>query len=338
MLKHLLVSLPFLFIFGCSVSEKTVQEKPSSPNYTLLYIIHADANYTYHMDSKRLSADQEALKEAVTVAEKSRNGEVFIFHQKEESKRFFFFPKKDRVWYHYKGGELLDKGKYSPNGGGLAKEAALFREKRTEGVQKKIMFYYGHEIPADSSLIYHQSSPNQHFDTGIFASDVSLFGNKPFDLMVLSTCNNGNPLMAHKLSGKTNYMVASPRNLHLSYMKSEKISMIEQDPEVSNEAIADSIAKSSFIDLSGSLQTMVTVGVYNLKEIESYISEYSSRYENHLKKIEQKTLFRDNQDCNMLDIFEKDKLNENGAYLYYKSPAFGREAGEESHSVWGCKN
>ncbi|MFP8487538.1 hypothetical protein ACKGJO_00420 [Gracilimonas sp. Q87] len=339
MLKHLLVLLflPIIFVTGCSVSQKALEENSILPNYSLLYIIHGDANYTYHMDSMRLNADKEALEEAIKVAEKSLNGEVFIFHQKEEKRRFFFFPKKDRVLYHYKGGKLIGKERYSPYGGGLVKEAELFEEKSTEGVKKKFMFYYGHEIPSDPSLVYHQSFPDHIFNTEVFTSDISLFG-KSFDLLVLSTCNNGNPLMANKLLGKTSFMIASPRNLHLSYIRSDKVNLIEEDPEISTEAIADSIAKSSFNRLSGRLQTMVTIGVYNLEKIGSYISDHSNRYEGHLKDIEQKTLFRDNVDCNILDVFTEDRLSEQGAYLYYRSPAFGRESGKKSHSVWGCKN
>ncbi|MEQ8524869.1 hypothetical protein [Gracilimonas sp.] len=336
---HKVLSL-FLLVFltGCSASEVvTKMDHQSNPDYTAVYIIHADANYTFHMNGKRYQADQEILSEAKAVGESARSGEVFIFHQQPERKRFLFFPGKDRVWYHYKGGELVGKGQYSPTGGGFSKEADLYRQMTgNSNTGRKLFFYFGHEMPSKASFAYHHSQPEHTFNTEVFANDISGFEDK-FDLMVLSTCNNGNPLTVERLTGKTEYLVASPRNLHLSYLDTHSLNLLETLSDVSTKSLADSIARHSLERLSEQLQTMVTVGVYEMDVVEEYMGPYADSYANYLGSVQQKSLFTDNADCNTLEIFEGQRIPEKGAKIYFSSTAFGREAGLEHHSAWGCK-
>lgn len=336
MLKHFFSFLLLLMVVGCSATKNVNPQKPSEPVYTLIYVIHGDANYTYHINSERYQADKEVVAQAMNMGETAKAGEVLIFHQKPERKRFLFFPKKDRVLYHYKGGELVEKTAYSPIGGGLSKEAELFRNIRSESSKRMMMLYFGHEIPSDSSLVYHRSQPQQVFDIESFTEDMGDFGKK-FDLVVLSTCNNGSPFMAQSLIGKTDYLVASPRNLHLSHLHSSKLKMLEKDPSVSTEIIADSIAYDSFQRLTESVRTMVTVGVYNLNKTANYLDAYAEKYEAYLSDIEQETLFKDNTDCTRLSFLGNDKIPDQGTKLYFKPPAFGREANLKTHSPWGCK-
>ena len=315
--------------------EVVQQQNPIDVQYSAIYMIHADANYTYHQDGNRLQADEQILEEAISIAKDADHGEVFIFHQKPERKRFLFFPKKDRVWYHFRGGELVGKGVYSPEGGGFSAEAKIYNQKSaSEG--RKLFFYFGHEVPSQASFIYHKSEPDHDFNTEIFTDTITQFESS-FDLVLLSTCNNGNPLMAASLMGKADYLVASPRNLHLSYLDTQALSLLEDQPSVPTEVLADSIAQKSFNRLSSELQTLVTVGVYNLDVVGNYIKSYSDRYVDHLKIIQQESLFTDNVDCAELDIFAENKIPENGATLYFSPPAFGRQANLTSHSAWGCK-
>lgn len=309
----------------------------SNPDYTAVYMVHADANYTFHMNGNKFQADQEILSEAKAVGKSARNGEVIIFHQKPERKRFLFFPGKDRVWYHYKGGELVGKGKYSPYGGGISKEADLYRQMigdRDTG--RKLFLYFGHEIPSKASFTYHHSQPKEVFNSEVFADEISGFEDE-FDLMVLSTCNNGNPLTVEKLIGKTEYLVASPRNLHLSYLDTHSLNLLETRPDISTKSLADSIARNSFERLSEQLQTMITVSVYDIDAVEKYINPYADNYTNYLDSIQQKSLFTDNTDCSNLGVFEGQEIPEKGVRTYFSSTAFGRESGLEFHSAWGCK-
>lgn len=301
-----------------------------------MFIIHADANYTYHVDGKRHSADKEALDKALETARKATHGEVFIFHQKREKNRFLFFPQKNREWYQFRGGALIAEGKYSPKKGGIEKEAEIYKNRAAAQSSKKMLFYFGHEIPSKTSLVYHQSRPESLFNTRIFTEGISKFEDR-FSLLMLSTCNNGNPLMAGKLIGKADFLVASPRNLHLSYLDTDALQLLESKPEMSAEALADSLARQSFERLSGQLQTMVTTAVYDLDIVSAYITDYAADYSRYLDTVEQKSLFTDNADCNALPVFRKSAIPEKGVHLYFKPPAFGKEASLENHSVWGCK-
>ena len=65
--------------------------------YSLISIIHADANYLYHVDGQAKKANDEALKESIETAQNAKHGEVFIFHQKPERKAFFLFPRKESI-------------------------------------------------------------------------------------------------------------------------------------------------------------------------------------------------------------------------------------------------
>lgn len=324
---------------GCSASEKAMDlRQKSKPEYSIIYIIHADASYSYHINGKRYQADEEVLSEAKQVAAGAKKGEVFIFHQKREKKILGLFSRKDRRWYHYKNGRLAEQGKYSPEGGGLRKEAEIYQNKSTgKGNNQKVMLYFGHEVPSETSLSYHQSRPEQSFDTELFSSQLPLFESF-FDLLVLSTCNNGNPLMMESLHDKAKYVVASPRNLHLSHLSSRKLQLLESQSQVSTEALSDSIAVDSFEYLSSFLQTRVTVGVYDIPTIHTYLPSYAETYEEHLQTFEQKTLFRDNTDCVLLDSFKANPIPERGTKLYHKQPAFGVKEKQAYHSPWGCRN
>ena len=332
---RILTLLLFVLLIGCSSSKITTPTNSGDVDYSVVYMVHADANYTYHVEGDRLKADEQTVQEAIEVGKASVHGEVIIFHQKPERKRFLFFPKKDRVWYHYREGELVGKGSYSPQGGGFKAEAELY-QKMSVDEGRKMFFYFGHEIPSKASFTYHHSDPDQEFNTEVFAEDITGFEDH-FDLILLSTCNNGNPLMANQLAGKSKYLIASPRNLHLSYVDTQSLKLLEESPSVSTEALADSIAWNSFDRLSSELQTLVTLGVYNLDVVGSYIGSYADEYVRHLQSIQQESLFRDNTDCGKLDMFANQNIPEKGVTLYFSPPAFGREANVTSHSAWGCK-
>lgn len=338
-LSSLIVPLFLLLLLaGCSLTRVSTDGLPGpAPDYRLIYFIHGDANYTYHLNGQARQADEEALREAKRVAEQAHRGEVFIFHQKEETRNFLFFPNKDRVMYHYKNGRLLNRRSYSPEGAGLVREAGLYHRFRspTDSLSRQVVFYFGHEIPAEKELTYHRTNKQPYFNIQTFGQDLRLFSDRT-DLTVLSTCNNGNPLMAETLRGFSETMVASPRNLHLSHLSSAPVLQLEADPEITGRELAVHIADSSFRKLDSYLQTMVTVGVYDLEETGDSLSEASSRYLNHLKSFRSESLFEDNADCADLPGI-REFIPVNGTKLWYKAPAFGPDARKDSHSAWGCR-
>lgn len=338
MYNHFLTCFLLLILGGCSSTQQTVNDSLESEDvqYSLIYVIHGDANYTYHRNGNLRKADIDALNRAIETARQAKHGEVFIFHQKPERKLLFLFPQKDRLMYHFRNGELVGGESYSPIEGGLKAEANLYNRRKSESSGRTIFLYFGHEIPSGSPyLVYHRSQPYLQFNTDIFSDDLSLFENH-FNLVVLSTCNNGNPLMIQKLSSVSDYLVASPQNLHLSHLIDSPLQQLETNPEISTGELANSISKQSFQRLSEFLQTMVTVGVYDLQKIQPHIHSLAQSYRSHLSTIQQNSLFVDNVDCRDLPKFQK-PLPEDGITLYVQPPRFGTRSESASHSGWGCK-
>jgi hypothetical protein len=208
--------------------------------------------------------------------------------------------------------------------GGFTTEAVLYNSLSTANKARSFFFYFGHEIPTFSTQSYHSSQSNKAFNTDIFSNHLSLF-NTYFDLITLSTCNNGNPKMMDALSNKTDFVIASPQNLHLSYLSLSKLELLENDPEINTTILADSLAKDSFYKLTETLQTMVTVGIYDLSKISDYNSELAEKYSNYLEDVSEKPRFTDNIDCANIPLLSS-IINSIGVTFYYKPPDFGRKA------------
>lgn len=332
--------LPLLFVLllllgSCTVTQSLQDNSSGRADYTLLFIIHGDAGYSYHLNGKKYEADKQALKRAQELGGKAGNGEVLIFHLRPEKKRFFFFPAKDRMFYHYRNGRLVEKRAYSPEPSGLlTREAGWYREKKAAGDKREVLLYFGHEIPTFDIKVYNQSQPEKEFNIRDFTNSLYLFGGD-FDLTILSTCNNGNPLTARLISEQSDFMVASPQNLHLSHLRPARLHLLETQPDIPTRALADSVARHSFEVMDSYLQTMITIGAYDLNTISNYIESLSAAYEEHLLKADKPAPFEDNVDCKDLGLGEG-LLKTEGIKLYFKAPAFGRKAGMQNHSGWGC--
>ncbi len=333
-----LIVISFLFV-GCSSSKTFLEPDDELPHrepaYSLVYVIHADANYLYHQDGKPYQADQRALESALNIAEHATSGEVFIFYQKPEQKILWLFPKKDRIYFHFKNGNLIQKKNYSPRGGGLEQEVEIFNTMKASTQNRSFIFYFGHEIPSFKNTSYHNSQPNKPFNSVLFSKGISAFNTK-FDLTVLSTCNNGNPQMLHELVGKTDAVIASPQNLHLSYLDTESVLLLEKELNTPTLNLADSIAGFSFKRLSSSLQTAVTVSVYDLRVIQSSLGDIYQSYQSHLDSTMNKAPLTDNVDCQNLVPFNG-LIDKAGIRTYFKPANFGRSAKQFTHSGWGCK-
>src|SRR5699024_11591552 len=98
---HIYLSL-LLFVaclVGCQSSKGPLQASLNSKPvaYSIIYLIHGDADYLYHDTAGRpLQSDQQVLREAQKVARDATKGEVFIFHIRPEQKILWLFPRKDR--------------------------------------------------------------------------------------------------------------------------------------------------------------------------------------------------------------------------------------------------
>lgn len=333
------VGVCFLLI-GCSSANETLrkQEEDSSKakiEYSIIYMIHGDSNYLFHEKGEKYQADDEVVKEAISAARKATNGEVFIFHQKPERKAGLFFPKKDRVLYHFRNGRLISETKYSPKGGGFKKEEALLGDKASSTSKRTFLAYFGHEIPLKEGQGYHNSQKNEPFNIPVFINGLKEI-DRNFDMIALSVCNGGNPYLINELSGITNAVVASPQNLHLSHLSTTTFNLLEEHPNISSVDLADSIATESFRNLASFVETEITVATYSMKEVKKYSSSLSRLYEREISKTSEEDLQGDNQDCKNIQNYTSVFRN-NGIKAYYISSSFGRNSSKKEHSGWGCK-
>ena len=333
-----------LFVTGCKTQQPLNRTAPFSNEirYSAIYLIHADANYLYHNeDGDALKADEKVLAEAMKVGEKAISGEVFIYHLKPEKKILWLFPRKDRRVLHYRNGELIADRLYSPMQDSLLfkAESDFYAQNRVSSASRpeKVLLYFGHEIPVSDGAGYHRTLPEIPVNADNFSKSIQLFltnAQETFALTVLSTCNNGSPQMAQLLSPYSGFLLASPQNLHLSHIDSKDLTLFEdEDQDLKN--IATQLAENTFQRMSTSLQTAVTLSLYDLKEVNEYMTDYYDLYQAYLteNKIREN---RENVDCSQLDIF-KEMKNHRGVSRWYKPPQFGRNAEASVHSGWGCK-
>ncbi len=214
------LKVPFLFIYllglgflGCSHTAELTRKNPpdvkSSVEHTITYYIHADADYLFHdPNGQPVRANSKVLETALEVAENARLGEVFIFYQKPEKKILGLFPRKSSMFYHFTKGEKTTQVKYrhpDKNEDFLTTETQLYSQYHFHSGdqnQQNYFLYFGHEIPNEGGTNYHQTLPNIQVNTSSFSEGIQHFlltDQKKFDLVVLSTCNNGTPAMAYSL-------------------------------------------------------------------------------------------------------------------------------------------
>lgn len=345
---YLFLGLAALCVFwGCKSSQPiTTGQAPNSSrsvdttqvNYTLIYVIHGDANYLYHDENgKSLQADEQKMREAISVARKAKHGEVFIFHQLPEKRILWIFPQKDRQFLHYKRGQLIQKKKYSPNSKlrSLASEQRLFHKFKTSSSNRLFFLYFGHEIPRQKGISYYHSRPDAQFDTNKFTNGLRHFlpEGRRFDLTVISTCDNGTPTLVSKLEGATDFLLASPKNLHLSFIDTDKLLKLEQVPDIPTQQLANAIAKETYDRLSHFIQTAITLSVYDMNAVKKYGDRFATEYEEYRQRKDLQ--LQENTDCAQLPFWDKNGSSR-GVSVYYKPPSFGRSADQKAFSGWGC--
>lgn len=335
--------------FACKSPHNLTQNSEPKPSekirYSVTYMIHGDADYLYHdsLGSAR-QADEKVLEEAKRFARNAENGEVFIFHQRPERKILWLFPRKDRQFFYFKQGELVHKTTYSPSSPAevFAAEAGLYRHHKSLGSpdSQNVFLYFGHEIPYTDGSGYYHSLPELQLNTDTFAQGLSSMlpgSDDAFDLTVLSTCNNGSPDMVQALQPYSRILLASPQNLHLSHIDTEQLSLLEKNPSLSSKELAEALAKQSYERLSTSIQTVISLTIYDLEIISGYIHKISSAYNEYLSGKDVLETGTDNVSCTSLSIFPSEINFSKGVTNRYRPPKFGRQAKNQTHSGWGCK-
>lgn len=348
----LLIPICASLAFGCTstknLSDAGHNNSIKKVDYSVTYLIHGDTDYLYH-DSlgNALQADKEVLAEAKHIGKDAVNGEVLIFHQRPEKKILWLFPKKDRRFFYYRNGKLIDKINYSPSKLSdseiFSAESRLYQQyaSLSDSLRNNILLYFGHEIPYKNGQNYFRSSPDLKMNTDRFSNGVgSLIAGTgdTFDLLVLSTCNNGSPDMVHALSPHTRFLLASPQNLHLSHIDTYGLSVLEKKPRTGSKKVGVKLADESYKRLSNTVETVVSLSLYNMQKISSYIQKADSAYRSFLKNDFISDPGIENVDCKSLPLFDEEINFSKGVLKWYRPPLFGRKADKENHSGWGCKD
>lgn len=334
-----------ILLIGCTTAEITTGAGKSvnSIEYSIIYIIHADGDYLYFDDDgNSREGDQKVLGEAREIGEKAGNGEVFIFHQRPERKILGLFPQKDRRLIHYRSGKLMHTERYSPRDTPtlFSAEADLYdkyRHRIPPDSLQTFFFYFGHEIPEKEEKGYYQSVPSIKMSIRKFADALQQFrlsGAHKFDITGLSTCNNGSPSMVRSLQSQADFLLASPQNLHLSHIDTDKMKLLESREGITAEKLASAIAEDTFSRLS-ELQTAATISVYEMESIGDYIGRLDSAYQANMN-FGNPLRGDGNSDCAEIPFFSEFE-DKGGVHSWYEAPGFGRKAGKKFHSGWGCR-
>ena len=346
-IRNLFTATLIIFVFGCShssmMTEREAVQDPES-DYSVIIVIHGDSDYLYHTaEGVSVQANEKALEMALEVARKGKKGEFFIIHQQPKKRFMYMISRRSNELYHFKNGEIFQHVKYRNEADDepfLSTEAHIYRElSGSPQIENRQLYflYFGHEIPVEGESRYFTSRPKMAVDTESFAAGLQKFlkDDESFSLVTLSTCSNGTPQMARHLSPFTHYLLASPQNLHLSYYNIGKLNRLESNPKTSPNEVAEAMAKQSYQRLSETVQTVVSLSIYDLEKTANYLEEFYLKYEHHLSE-NQPNLYRENIDCGMLPFFDKEKYTV-GVTTFFRAPRFGSQVSGEEHSGWGCK-
>lgn len=315
--------------------------------YSLIFFIHGDSDYIYlDTSDNEYKADEETVMNAEKVAEQNPTAEVFIFHQKPRRHFLFFFPLKDGEFYYYRNGKLIANESYwrDQEESNLDFEAEIYRQFHVANQNKfiKMFLYFGHEIPEFGGEGYDESYPDRSFTIDDLASGMKSFTSDSikFDLTVLSTCYGGTPNTIGKLVPFAQTIIASPENLHLSYFDISALERLDvnlKDGDV--PSFAKRFARQSFDKLASSIETTVSVVVYNIKQVQNYLNSVQKDYNltlDSLKGMSKTDLSKLNHcDCADIPVYQISTIN-NGVEILYRPAKFGRSKNKQSHSGWEC--
>ncbi len=314
-------------------------------DYLVIYYIHADSDYLYHNTAGNpVRENQQVLDAALKVAENAKSGEVFVFYQRPEKKFLGLFPRKNSRLYHFTNGEITTRINYrhfDSSEDFLTTEARLYDQYRNHTQEEKkqnYFLYFGHEIPDSEGEKYHRTLPKIAVNTGSFSAGIQKFllrDDQRFDLVVLSTCNNGTPVMADHLISFSDVLLASPQNLHLSHIDSENLGLLESNPGISSIQLAHSMADQTYKRLESEIQTTITLTVYDFEVVQKFKNElhaFSMAYD----ALGSMQHFSDNVDCMQIAFFDDDTFKK-GLKTWYRPARFGRISLTSIHSGWGCK-
>jgi hypothetical protein len=320
--------------------------------YSIIYLIHGDGSYIYHdKQGKVRRADREALALAQTVAKGSPQTEVFIFHQRPERRVLLFFLLKESEFFYYRQGRLLHKEAYfkSQSTTGLDLEAQFYEryaiQKRHAAAPplKTFFVYFGHHLPefngAGRENIAVSKTPTlQQFSAGLKKFQTGAFESmQKFDVLVLSSCYSGTPGVIAALLPYAKFIIASPDNLHLSYLDTQEFLELGDGETFAPADFAREVARRSFEKQQANTQTMITIAVYDTEKIAPFLQRIKTPYETTIMAAS-KSGAESGISC--YDCLNNAAFNytgaANGVEVFYQPPRFGRKNAQRRHSGWTC--
>src|SRR5699024_7394925 len=118
------------------------------------------------------------------------------------------------------------------------------------------------------------------------------------------------------------------------HIDSDSLSALEQNPRISAADLAGKMADQTLERMSESIQTGVTLALYDMETVEGYTAELAERVAEQRSGEELDGAGADNIDCRRL--LPGELLDNAGVTVWFNPPAFGPKSGLESHSGWGC--
>jgi hypothetical protein len=315
--------------------------------FSIVCVIHGDGEYLYH-DSSGIEhlADEDALENAVAIARNNLCAEVFIFHQRPRRHVLFLFPRRDGEFYYFRNGQLVAEESYwrDQESSRVDPEVGLYVRFRqnTQHEMLNLFLYYGHEIPEYGGAGYDGSYPDRPFTVTDLANGLHRLtrNGARFDLVVLSTCFGGTPHSIGVVGAQARYIIASPENLHLSYLDLRSLARLDlmlSDGDV--RGLARRVARDAFERLATRVQTTVSVAVYDVDRVQNFLDGVRGRYEETLNLLKSMTPVSaasvEHCDCAELPEYEPRKMGE-GVEVYYRAARFGRSQHTQGHSGWEC--
>jgi hypothetical protein len=315
--------------------------------YSLIFIIHGNGDYLYFDNiGNQIEADEKTLTDAIRIAEQNKNAEVFIFHQKPSQNFLFFFPLKDGEFYYYRNGKLIANESYwrDQEKSNLEFEVATYERLHSTNPNKviRMFLYFGHEIPEFGGEGYDESYSNRTFTIDDLLIGLRGFNSdsSKFDLTILAACFGGTPYTIKKLGNFSRYIIASSENLHLSYLdlhSFEQLDVTLKDDDV--YSFANKIARQSFEKLTKSVQTEVSVAVYDVNKTTDYLNAVQNNYDKTLSSLNAMTpnnvTVVEHCDCAEIPAYQISTID-NGVDIYYRPAKFGRSKNKLKHSGWEC--
>jgi hypothetical protein len=345
--------LAMAFFISCSSgfpSENELRESSfnvSRAPYSMVIIIHGDGEYQYYNTAGvESSADIVTLQAAQRTAAQNPFGEVFIFHQKPQRNKLVLFPGRDGEWFYYRYGKLVQHAEYSRSSGRsrFEPESELYHRFRLMDQVNvfRMMLYFGHGIPEFDMERYDSSHPERLFSIDDLAAGLKSFQQPTggFDLLALSTCYGGSPLVISALAPYARYIIASPDNLHLSYFGLEGLEHLELRLNGADlYSFSKTYASHLFDRLQEEVQTTVSIVLYNSEETKVLRDSIQRWYDHSLSAAKFRMLNTSETvrrcDCGDLSGFPI-ALNTDGVDVWYRPERFGRDKHKKHHSGWEC--